>query len=282
MSISASSRTGFLLCCSILVASLIPFAACSAPAPSTRIDYLARNRGLDRSVVEGDEFEHVIYEKSGTTDEGPLHIYLEGDGSPWLGETRIASDPTPRRAYALELMVLDPQPSAYIGRPCYHGQQTSQACNPELWTGQRYSPQIVASLEAAIRRVAAARSQNGLVLIGYSGGGVLAMLLAERLTDTRAIVTVAANLDTDAWTDLHGYSPLAGSLNPASRSPLPTAIHQFHFAGAADEQVPPRIIEPVADRQDNSVYFIYPQFDHTCCWLEVWPEILQKVASSLP
>lgn len=282
MSTSASWRIGSLLCCLLLGATLLPFAGCSASAPSTRIDHLARSRGLDRSVVEGDDFEHVVYEKPGTTGEGPLHIYLEGDGSPWLGETRISSDPTPRRAFALELMALDPQPSAYIGRPCYHGQQISQACNPALWTEQRYSPQIVASLEAAIRRVAAARSLNGLVLIGYSGGGVLAMLLAERLTDTRAIVTVAANLDIDAWTDLHGYSPLAGSLNPASRSPIPSAIHQFHLGGAADEQVPPRIIEPVATRQADNLYLVYPQFDHTCCWLEVWPEILQQVASSLP
>ena len=281
MSISCSSTTRFLFRTSLLGATLLPFAACSAPAPSVSIDRLASSQGLDRSVVDGTAFEHVVYQKPGNTGDGPLHIYLEGDGSPWLGETRISSDPTPRRAYALELMALDSQPSAYIGRPCYHGKQEAKSCNPTLWTDQRYSPQIVASLETVIQRVAADRSQEELVLIGYSGGGVLAMLLAERLPETRAVVTVGANLDIDAWTEYHNYSPLTGSLNPASRSPLPSSIHQFHIVGAEDNEVPPRITEAVVNQQPDSVYLVYPQFDHTCCWLEIWPEILQQVAQSL-
>jgi dienelactone hydrolase len=261
--------------CTALTVSL------SCLGPATRIDRQAERLGLSRSVVEGTEFGHVIYQSADSSTAGPLHIYLEGDGSPWIGETRISSDPTPRRAYALELMALDSRSSAYIGRPCYHGEQKEEPCNPGLWTHQRYSPQVVDSLEATIRSVAAERSDPGLILIGFSGGGVLAMLLADRLQNTRAIVTIASNLDIDAWTELHDYSPLTDSLNPARQPPLPTAIRQFHLAGGRDTRVPPEIIEPAAGLQPDSQYRMYPEFDHTCCWTEIWREILAEVAESL-
>ena len=250
----------------------------SCLAPATRIDHQAKHLGLSRSLVQGTEFGHVIYQSADSSTAGPLHVYLEGDGTPWIGETRISSDPTPRRAYALELMALDSQPSAYIGRPCYHGEQKEEPCKPGLWTHQRYSSQVVDSLEATIRSVATERSDPGLILIGFSGGGVLAMLLADRLQDTRAVVTIASNLDIDAWTELHDYSPLTDSLNPTRQPPLPTAIRQFHLAGGKDTRVPPEIIEPTAGLQPDSQYRMYPDFDHTCCWTEIWPEILAEIA----
>ena len=253
----------------------------SCLAPATRIDHQAQRIGFQRTVIEGTEFEHVVYESQESGVEGPLHIYLEGDGSPWIKETRVAADPTPRRAYALELMALDPSASAYIGRPCYHGQEGAQPCDPLLWTHKRYSKPVVDSMESVIRQIAAGKAQQELVLVGYSGGGVLAMLLAERLEATRSVVTIAANLDIDAWTDLHGYSPLADSLNPARRPPLPPFIHQFHLAGGRDERVPAQIIESVADLQPGSELLLYPEFDHTCCWLEIWPEVLDQIARPL-
>ena len=70
-------------------------------------------------------------------------------------------------------------------------------------------------MAAALSDILQRRPYQGLVLIGYSGGGVLAMLLAEQFPATQAVVTVAGNLDTDAWAIEHGYSPLRGSLNPA-------------------------------------------------------------------
>ena len=259
----------------------ISISVISCLAPATRIDRQALSTGFKRSVITGTDFDHVIYESRASNTRGPLHLYLEGDGSPWLDETRVSSDPTPRRAYALELMALDPQKSVYVGRPCYHGEQNADPCSPTLWTHQRYSPQIVDSLEAVIRKVSASTSQRGLVLIGYSGGGVLAMLLAARLEEARAVVTIAANLDVDAWTELHGYSPLTDSSNPARRPPLPAAIRQFHLAGGNDIRVPPPIIESVAEAQPGSEYLLYPQFDHTCCWPEIWPQFLAEISHSL-
>ena len=68
-------------------------------------------------------------------------------------------------------------------------------------------------------------------MIGYSGGGTLAQLVAEKFTQTRAVVTLAGNLDLAAWVQLHDYTPLGGSLNPAERPPLPGHILQIHYVG---------------------------------------------------
>jgi len=141
----------------------------------------------------------------------------------------------------------------------------------------RYSPQVVSSLEAAIRHISAQRSAQRLTLIGYSGGGVLAMLLAERLESTQAVVTIAANLDTSAWTKHHHYSPLVGSLNPARQPPLSSNIRQFHLAGAKDVRVPAENVKVVSGLQKDADLRIYQNFDHTCCWLDIWPEILREL-----
>lgn len=249
-------------------------------SPGTRIDRQARRLGLDRSIVEGPRFEHVVYADISAESVQPLHIYLEGDGRPWIGEHRVALDPTPHRAYALELMALDGYDRIYLSRPCYHELNTSTFCNPLLWTSERYSTEVVDSLEIAIRELVEDQPQRPLTLIGYSGGGVLAMLLAERLEATRAVITIAANLDIDSWTEVHGYSPLTGSINPARQPPLPGRIRQLHLAGAADERVPSAIIEAVATRQRNSEFRVYSGFDHTCCWLDIWSAVLSELSAA--
>lgn len=280
MSILTKSGSRWAALISPLAVALVSISGCTTTTPSTRIDRLAQSYGFEKHRVEGSGFEHVVYEKPGNNGGSSLHVYLEGDGLPWLSDTRISSDPTPRRAYALELMALDSAPSLYVGRPCYYGTQSSNACSTTLWTDQRYSAAVVESMEAAIRKIAATKPERGLVLIGYSGGGVLAMLLAERLAETEVVVTIAANLDVDAWCELHGFSPLAGSLNPASRGPLPRTIQQIHLAGEKDGQVPPEIVASVVAVQPASEYLLYPGFDHTCCWLEIWPQVLQLIGKS--
>jgi pimeloyl-ACP methyl ester carboxylesterase len=59
---------------------------------------------------------------------------------------------------------------------------------------------------------------NLVLLIGHSGGA-LAILLAARVPQVVAVVTIAGNLDTDVWTKLHGYLRLQGSLNPIAAPP---------------------------------------------------------------
>ncbi len=253
-------------------------AGCATPAQ--RLDERAAQLGFSWAVLQGAEFTHVVYRNAVAARGGLLHIYLEGDGTPWLNYTQIAADPTPRNPLVLALMAQDPAPSLYLGRPCYHG-QSAPGCNPLLWTARRYGPEVVGSMAAALARRLEREDAAGLVLIGHSGGGTLAMLLAERFPQTRAVLTVAGNLDPDAWTEWHAYSPLTGSLNPAVRPPLPPGIVQLHYAGGRDDNVPARQIRAAARRQLRGAVRVIDRFDHVCCWQTAWPDILADLQARL-
>jgi pimeloyl-ACP methyl ester carboxylesterase len=233
----------------------------------------ATARGLRAEEVEGTGFRHLVLAPArapGTT----LHVYLDGDGVPWLGGHPTA-DPTPRDPLVLDLMALDPAPAVYLGRPCYHGLAGESGCSPALWTSARYSEPVVRSLAAAARRLAAARGAERIVWLGYSGGGALAMLAATRVPETAGVVTVAANLDVDAWADRQGWDRLTGSLNPARQPPLPARVYQRHYAGGRDRTVPveaaPRAVTLV----------VVPEYDHRCCWTAMWPAVLADLGRGL-
>lgn len=249
---------------------LLLLAACASPAE--RFDREAERLGLRREDVVGTEFTHAVYVKDGRESDS-LHVYIEGDGVP-ITARRPADDPTPRRSLVLRLMAQDPAAAVYLGRPCYHGRR-DPACGSTLWTDARYAERVVASLAAAAVRVLAASGSAGITWVGHSGGGVLAMLLAERLPQTRAVVTIAANLDTDAWAAAQGL-PLTGSLNPAGRPPLSPQVRQRHYAGGRDRVVPSALVARGLNGASAELAVI-DGYDHVCCWERTWPAILAEI-----
>lgn len=248
-----------------------------ALSPVERIEQDVRDYGFTRQVVFGDGFSHVIYRNNGSSRSGPLHVYLEGDGSPWLQGRFIATDPTPRNPVMLHLMALDSTPSVYLGRPCYHGLMDQASCVPQYWTHGRYSMRVVLSMAAVLRRAFASGQYTGLMFFGHSGGGTLAMLLAERFPQTQVVVTLAGNLDPDAWTQYHDYSPLRSSLNPSRRTSLDPAIYQLHLVGGRDENIPPRLSHAAVARQKKAEIRIINNFNHGCCWHKLWSTVLQML-----
>lgn len=246
---------------------------------ASSVERIASKAAFTDCIATGGNLPHRIFHNLADRTADRLHVYIEGDGQPWLRRQRIAADPTPRRPLMLELMSLDDAPSVYLGRPCYHGLATRSLCSAELWTFERYSETVLDGMEAVLRSLMARHHIRQIDLFGHSGGGALAMLLAERFADsTVTVVTLAGNLDSDAWSRHHGYTPLYGSLNPANRPPLTPDIRQFHYAGNMDRQVPPDLIRPVVKRQKNADWNPVHNFDHACCWNEIWGDILEKVA----
>ncbi len=266
-------------CCKGLVACCLTLllANCGT-APARSFDLRAEQLALKRQLIAGQDYQHAVYRVATPTPTASrLHVYLAGDGRPWRTRYAIADDPSPRGTLILDLMKLDRHANLLLGRPCYHGLKSQGPCTPRDWTSGRYALRIVDSMAAALERIRKDAGAQTVVLIGHSGGGAIAMLLARRAGHIAAVVTIAGNLNTAAWTAYHGYTPLDESLNPYRLPPLDERILQFHLAGESDRNVPPFIIADAASRQPNARFRLLKNHHHGCCWTEIWPEVLSEL-----
>ena len=242
---------------------------------------VAAKHGLVQEQLQGTVFTHTVYRTSALSepndDTEPVWIFIEGDGRPWVnGGSEPASNPTTSRPIALELAVQMRRPVLYLGRPCYDRPTMEPPCAATWWTDARYSATVVQSLAAAIRRYQQESHFERLILVGYSGGGVLAELVAHEVNGVAAVVTIAANLDTAAWTEYHGYLPLTASLNPAATTNKAT-WPEIHLLGEDDEVVPPPTLQRYFERNPHSVLWRYADYGHVCCWREEWPRIVERI-----
>lgn len=144
----------------------------------------------------------------------------------------------------------------------------------------RYSNEVVLSMTAALQAVLERSDTQRVVLVGYSGGGTLAVLMAQSLPRVTAVVTIASNLDTAEWTRQHGYEPLTGR-NPADEQALPSSITQLHLIGGKDENVTENMSARYLARLSPEQIWRYEKFGHVCCWEQTWPEVVDKVSATL-
>ena len=169
---------------------------------------------------------------------------------------------------------------AYLARPCQYADARARGCAQAFWTHARFAPDVIASTDLAIDALKRRFDARRLTLIGYSGGGAVAALVAARRDDVYALLTVAGNLDHRAWTRHHGLTPLSASLNPANalRS-WHNPPRQRHFLGGQDRVVPPALArdwpEALAGPQGTHLHTV-PDADHQCCWTRLWPELLRQ------
>jgi pimeloyl-ACP methyl ester carboxylesterase len=212
-------------------------------------------------------------------DSKQLTIYIEGDGYAWSSLTQPSSDPTPKKPIALELALQHSGgAAAYLARPCQF--LSSAACDERYWTSGRFSTEIVQASDVALDQLKTRFGAEQLVLVGYSGGGGIATLLAARRKDVALLVTVAGNLDHAAWSRHHGVSPLSASLN--STDELPRLIHlkQVHFVGADDRVIPPKLTQGYAARfpiGQKPIVRVIPGYDHHCCWVTGWSMLWSEI-----
>ncbi|WP_299982270.1 dienelactone hydrolase family protein [uncultured Pseudoteredinibacter sp.] len=238
-------------------------------------EYVGSN-GFNAYWQDGSGFRHWLVEKKPAQPSGVIRVYIGGDGTPWLLGRYVNDDPTPLNPIALKLMKYDSQQSLYLGRPCYHGLEA--ACNNSLWTSARYSREVVDSMVSALERYLSAnraRSEKDIELVGYSGGGALAMLLASRVDAVTKVVTVAGNLDHFAWTKRLSYLPLHESLNPIEQAPL-NGIETVHIIGREDKNILASTVKEFVSRKGGK-YIELEGLDHSCCWETAWPSLLKEI-----
>lgn len=267
----------------VLLSFSILFSGClSVPSGSQRLstaDTLAEGAHFKRVWFRSKPFCLTVYEKLQSPGQ-PLHVYIEGDGYAWVTRNRISGDPTPRRPLALELATEDPAANVvYIARPCqFTPPSMDYACSETYWTDQRFSEEVVNSMDQAVAWFKNKAQSPSVDLIGYSGGGAIAALIAARRQDVKSLRTVAGNLDPNGLNEYHGVSPLAeGSPDPMEEAGKLAVMPQYHFIGTEDEVVPALISENFEKKSAPSAcVHVMPVegADHVKGWTENWPRLL--------
>lgn len=242
---------------------------------------LAERNGWEDGRIDAGLFQLTAFRHLEDDEDGLLVVYIEGDGYAWKSLTELSSDPTPRNPRVLELAVQDPAGNvAYLARPCQYLPDNEMArCPPMLWAGSRYTGEVIDALDIAIDSLKREAGADRVRLVGFSGGGSLAALVAARRDDVVGLVTVAANLDHGKWTERHALSPLMDSRNAADVAVMIQDIPQVHFVGALDDNVTRAEVDAyVARMEDGSSteVVVVPAFDHTCCWARDWPRLLAQ------
>ena len=207
-----------------------------------------------------------------------LTIYIEGDGLAWINYTSPSADPTPLNPIALKLALKDTKPSIYLARPCQYTRLEDQKCSQQYWTNKRFSPEVIQAINQAIDHVKKQFNARKLILVGYSGGGAVATLIAAQREDIKHLFTIGGNLDHAFWTSEHHLSPLSGSLNPRDFWEQLQHVPQTHFVGANDKVIDESVLRAYASyfpADKKPAIMVVPEFDHTCCWVEEWARLKQ-------
>ncbi|MBT2787207.1 MULTISPECIES: alpha/beta hydrolase [unclassified Halomonas] len=219
------------------------------------------------SKLYGGDFELLAIEKAG--NGSTIYLYLEGDGRPWVsGGSHVSDDPSPRRPYLLPIMLDSPGPALYLGRPCYFGLGPKRHCHPTLWTFSRYSDRVImAMVEAAEQWLATYHEESMVTLVGHSGGGVLALLMAERLPQVNRVIAMATPVSLSTWAQQHDYFPLFDSLDPMTLQNWRSDVERHFLFGSDDRVVPPGRFAPLARTIPGSKVEIVRGQGHRCCTL---------------
>jgi hypothetical protein len=259
----------------------LALAGCVNLSPEARgqhADRLAAAAGWQPTRLPTDTFTLAAYVPPSVRSGDTLTIYIEGDGLAWISRSQVSLNPTPMRAIGLEMALRHANgTAAYLARPCqYVDGADARNCSATYWTDHRFAPEVVTATSQAVDQLKQRFGVKNVVLVGYSGGGAVAALVAAHRSDITRLVTVAGNLDHQAWTRHHQASPLKGSLNPADEWQALAGIPQIHFVGGADRVITRETVSsylahfPVDRRPEMRVI---EGFDHACCWAEKWPAI---------
>lgn len=249
-----------------------------ATAPTSKV---AEQNGFKQRYVKTSKFNLATYQKILKPGQD-IHIYIEGDGYAWITRSMLSKDPSPRSSTVMRLATLDPHPNVvYLARPCqFSPQDLKTVCDPQYWSLGRYSATVVQAINNAITQIKNTHKAKKVHLIGFSGGGTLAVLAASQRKekDIASIRTIAGNLDLRTMDKIHRTTPLSQSLDPMGIAYSIRNIPQIHFSGAKDKIVPTVVTQNFvkAAQLDPKKLIIVKDADHQKNWHKHWPELLKR------
>lgn len=263
----------------ILINLSLLLAGCISSRPYAHAQKIASDSGLISEKFDTAHFTIASWHRI-TPPVSSLRVYIEGDGFAWKSRTLPSDNPTPRNPSGLMLAATDTQANVlYLARPCqFIGPPLPANCRVNIWTQDRFSPAVITTMNEVLSQVVSRYPGVKLDLVGYSGGGNIAALLAERRSDVRSLRTVAGNLDVAYVNALHHVTPMPTASSAIDAAHALRALPQIHFSGEADTTVPPT----VARRFQQAVGGRCVQTEvaggmaHGSDWAAVWPRLLAQ------
>ena len=214
-----------------------------------------------------------IYSLEKITNNKKLTIYIEGDGLSWVDRFTPSSDPTPTDPLAFKMALIDEGENViYLARPCQY--EWSNNCNKDVWTFSQYSSTVLNSYKEIINYLS--KKHKDIHLVGYSGGGGIAMYLGSiENENVKSIRTIAGNINHNELSKILNISRLKKSVNFYSIEKKIKQIPQIHYYGLKDKTVPNELQISYAERNlGNKCVAIQSVEDtsHNEGWLDFWAE----------
>lgn len=252
--------------------SALTLSSCGAPREALREDVamrIASPAWMARRDIHTNAFDLLAFERMHSRNEVAT-VYIEGDGKAHVSRTPALFSPTPVNPVALHLASKDKAENlAYLGRPCQYtdkfskpGASENATCGDAFWTGNEYTPEVIAGYQDALNIMKKRYGLTGFNLVGYDGGATIAAKLAAGRKDVLSLRTVAPRFDMKA---------LSGDFETLRYVP------QHHFIGAADAVTPPSVLHGYLQAVGESecvAYTLIQEAEHEKGWVDKWPELL--------
>lgn len=235
---------------------------------------------IKRDIPAG-QFNLLAYER--IHERGAIaHVYIEGDGSAFTSPKEWTTNPTPENPVALHLATKDKADNViYLARPCQYitTTQSGASCDDKYWKEERFSSEVIESYESALDEIARRYDISGFHLIGYSGGGAIASILAAERQDILSLRTVAGILDHEAQVAATASKQsMSRSLNAVDYGVDLTRMPQYHFVGGQDAIVPPAVLHSYLQAMPPShcvQSMVVQEAGYETGWVDKWPELLK-------
>ena len=255
----------------ILLFLLLFLISCSQYSTAQRyniIDELNSNK-FNVNTYTTDFFN--IYSLEKIKNNQRLTVYIEGDGLSWVDRFTPSSNPTPVDPLAFRMALIDEGENIiYLARPCQY--EWSNNCNKDIWTFSQYSSIVLNSYKEIINHLS--KSHNDIHLVGYSGGGGIAMYLGSiQNKSIKSIRTIAGNINHNELSKILNISRLKKSINFYSIEDKIKKIPQIHYYGLNDKTVPNELQISYKERNiENDCVKIQSahKVSHNEGWLDFW------------